>query len=146
MGNRTVALVKRELDREKPALIRMHQLDLFRDTLGEDVDPTGLLQSAMRIIGDEGSGVIVLINHAQPDTLSWTSSGGATVARSAELVSFASAEGPGRGTGSALVPASALARTYVDYRADEFERARIACTHPRFFGAYHCSPALGIGR
>jgi 3,4-dihydroxy 2-butanone 4-phosphate synthase/GTP cyclohydrolase II len=50
----------------------MHQLDLFRDTLGEDVAQTGLLQSAMRMIGEEGNGMIVLINHAQPDTLSWT--------------------------------------------------------------------------
>ncbi len=72
VGSRTVALVKGVLKDAVPALVRMHQLDLFRDTLGEDVEHTGLLQSAMRIIGEEGRGIIVLINHAQPDTLSWT--------------------------------------------------------------------------
>jgi len=72
VGNRTVALVKGTIAEGTPALVRMHQLDLFRDTLGEDVEQTGLLQSAMRIIGEEGRGVIVLINRAQPDTLSWT--------------------------------------------------------------------------
>jgi 3,4-dihydroxy 2-butanone 4-phosphate synthase/GTP cyclohydrolase II len=72
VGNRTVALIKGKLSPDKPALVRMHQLDLFRDTLGEDVAQTGLLQSAMRMIGEEGNGMIVLINHAQPDTLSWT--------------------------------------------------------------------------
>ena len=72
VGNRTVALIKGTIASDRPALVRMHQLDLFRDTLGEDVEQTGLLQSAMRVIAREGSGVIVLINHAQPDTLSWT--------------------------------------------------------------------------
>src|SRR5260221_11953337 len=71
VGSRTVALIKGVLATEKPALVRMHQLDLFRDTLGEAVDQTGLLQSAMNIIGDEGNGLIVLINHAQPDALAW---------------------------------------------------------------------------
>ena len=72
IGSRTVALIKGNLPTDTPALVRMHQLDLFRDTLGEDVEQPSLLQSAMRAIGEEGSGLIVLINHAQPDTLSWT--------------------------------------------------------------------------
>ena len=72
VGNRTVALIKGDLPADKPALVRMHQLDLFRDTLGEDIEQPSLLQTAMRVIGQEGSGLIVLINHAQPDTLSWT--------------------------------------------------------------------------
>ena len=72
VGNRTVALVKGEIPVGTPALVRMHQLDLFRDTLGEESAQRGLLQSAMQVIADEGSGVIVLINHSPPDTLSWT--------------------------------------------------------------------------
>lgn len=72
VGNRTVALIKGDMSPDRPALVRMHQLDLFRDTLGEEVGGPSLLQSAMSIIGEEGSGLIVLINHAQPDTLSWT--------------------------------------------------------------------------
>lgn len=71
-GNRTVALIKGSISPDEPALVRMHQLDLFGDTLGEIGEQTGLLQSAMRIISEEGSGVVVLINHSQPDTLSWT--------------------------------------------------------------------------
>ena len=72
VGNRTVALIKGTVSPNGPALVRMHQLDLFRDTLGEHGDQTGLLQSAMQTIAAEGNGIIVLINHSQPDTLSWT--------------------------------------------------------------------------
>ena len=72
VGNRTIALVKGEISADRPSLVRMHQLDLFRDTLGEVGDQTGLLQSAMKAIAEEGSGLIVLINQSPPDTLSWT--------------------------------------------------------------------------
>ena len=70
VGNKTIALIKGEIAPDQPTLVRMHQLDLFRDTLGETGEHTGLLQSAMRIIGDAGSGLVVLINQPRLDALS----------------------------------------------------------------------------
>jgi 3,4-dihydroxy 2-butanone 4-phosphate synthase/GTP cyclohydrolase II len=61
-GGQTIALVKGEISPDRPTLVRMHQLDLFGDTLGEVGDRAGLLQSAMRMIDAEGKGVVVLIN------------------------------------------------------------------------------------
>ncbi|WP_374943783.1 3,4-dihydroxy-2-butanone-4-phosphate synthase [Sphingomonas sp.] len=72
VGSKTVALVKGEVTSGEPMLVRMHQLDLFRDTLGEVGADTGLLQSAMRTIGEAGNGVIVLINPSRPDALTRT--------------------------------------------------------------------------
>lgn len=72
VGNRTVALLKGDVSPDKSVLVRMHQLDLFRDTLGEETEQAGLLQSAMRVIGAEGNGVIVLINQPHADALSRT--------------------------------------------------------------------------
>jgi 3,4-dihydroxy 2-butanone 4-phosphate synthase/GTP cyclohydrolase II len=72
VGNKTVALLKGEVSADKPTLVRMHQLELFRDTLGEIDEHAGLLQSAMRIIGDQGCGLVVLINQPRLDALSRT--------------------------------------------------------------------------
>lgn len=66
-GNETIALLKGAIDPGKPTLVRMHQLDIFDDTLGEITSRTGLLQSAMREIEKVGSGVVVIINKAMPD-------------------------------------------------------------------------------
>jgi 3,4-dihydroxy 2-butanone 4-phosphate synthase/GTP cyclohydrolase II len=62
VGNETVALVKGQVSADHPTLVRMHQLDLFADTLGEVGERTGILQRAMREIEAEGSGVVVIIN------------------------------------------------------------------------------------
>jgi 3,4-dihydroxy 2-butanone 4-phosphate synthase / GTP cyclohydrolase II len=57
-----VALVKGDIDPKKPTLVRMHSLNLLSDMLGDTGAPgTGVLQSAMRQVGEEGSGVVVLI-------------------------------------------------------------------------------------
>jgi 3,4-dihydroxy 2-butanone 4-phosphate synthase/GTP cyclohydrolase II len=65
-----VALVKGAIDASKPTLVRMHQLSLFADAFGEEGGRGGLLRGAMKIIGEEGSGVIVVLNRAMPDALS----------------------------------------------------------------------------
>lgn len=62
----TMALVKGRIDPEKPTLVRMHALSLFDDVFGHDTERNGLLEGAMRIIGDEGRGVVVLLNRASP--------------------------------------------------------------------------------
>jgi 3,4-dihydroxy 2-butanone 4-phosphate synthase/GTP cyclohydrolase II len=58
----TMALVKGHIDPAKPTLVRMHALSIFDDVFAQETDRQGLLEGAMRIIGEEGSGVVVLIN------------------------------------------------------------------------------------
>src|SRR3712207_5417656 len=70
LGNEQIALVKGKVDPAKPTLVRMHALSLFSDAFAETGARTGLLQGAMKIIGEEGSGVIVVINRPMPDALS----------------------------------------------------------------------------
>ena len=62
----TMALVKGHIDPEKPTLVRMHALSIFEDVFAQDTERWGLLEGAMRIIGDEGAGVVVLINRPSP--------------------------------------------------------------------------------
>ncbi|MEA3049144.1 MAG: 3,4-dihydroxy 2-butanone 4-phosphate synthase / cyclohydrolase [Sphingomonadales bacterium] len=66
VGRETVALVKGELDPSRPTLVRMHQLNLFADALGEANARSGLLPGAMRAIAEEGAGVIVCLDRQAP--------------------------------------------------------------------------------
>ena len=70
LGNEQIALVKGKVDPSKPTLVRMHALNFFSDAFGESGERAGLLQGAMKIIGEEGAGVIVVINRPMPDALS----------------------------------------------------------------------------
>jgi len=63
----TMALVKGHIDPDKPTLVRMHALSVFDDVFARDTERQGLLEGAMRIIGEEGAGVVVLINRPAPD-------------------------------------------------------------------------------
>jgi len=63
----TMALVKGHVDPEKPTLVRMHSLSIFDDVFARKTDRNALLQGAMRIIGEEGAGVVVLINRPSRD-------------------------------------------------------------------------------
>jgi 3,4-dihydroxy 2-butanone 4-phosphate synthase/GTP cyclohydrolase II len=69
-GEEQLALVHGMLDPEKPALVRMHSLDLFADVIGESSPRSGVLQGAMRMIEQEGSGVVVALHAAAPGSLS----------------------------------------------------------------------------
>ena len=69
-GEEQLALVHGGLDPEGPVLVRMHSLDLFTDVLGEAGARSGLLQRAMRIIEEEGAGVVVALHAASPGSLS----------------------------------------------------------------------------
>ncbi|MET0309728.1 MAG: 3,4-dihydroxy-2-butanone-4-phosphate synthase [Sphingomonas sp.] len=62
-----VALVKGRVDPDKPTLVRMHALSPFGDIFGEAGDRGGLLRRSMEIIGQEGAGVVVVINKPRPD-------------------------------------------------------------------------------
>src|SRR3990170_5334279 len=63
----TMALVKGHIDPARPTLVRMHALSVFDDVFARDTERHGLLEGAMRIIGEEGAGVVVLINRPAPD-------------------------------------------------------------------------------
>ena len=65
-GDEQVALLKGKIDPEKPTLVRMHNQTLFTDVFGEQSDRAGLLQGSMVLIGEDGSGVIVVINGPLP--------------------------------------------------------------------------------
>ncbi len=68
-GSEQVALVKGLIDPGKPTLVRMHALSPFADLFGEGGTRGGLLSKSMRIIGEEGAGVVVVINRPRPDGL-----------------------------------------------------------------------------
>ena len=69
-GEEQLALVYGTLDASKPVLVRMHSLDLFADLFGEKGAKSGLLQGAMRMIEEEGSGAVVTLHAAAPGSLS----------------------------------------------------------------------------
>jgi 3,4-dihydroxy 2-butanone 4-phosphate synthase / GTP cyclohydrolase II len=70
LGNEQVALVKGVIDPSKPTLVRMHQLSLFSDAFGEATMRGGMLQRAMKLIAEEGTGVIVVLNRPMPGAVS----------------------------------------------------------------------------
>ncbi|MEO5640356.1 MAG: 3,4-dihydroxy-2-butanone-4-phosphate synthase [Sphingomicrobium sp.] len=55
------ALVHGTLNVTEPVLVRMHSVDIFTDMLGEAGERAGLLQGAMKMIEEKGSGVIVTL-------------------------------------------------------------------------------------
>ncbi len=66
-----LALVKGDLARPGPVLVRMHALNVLDDVLGDTQGAHhGELQRAMEIIGAEERGVVVLIREPRPKTLS----------------------------------------------------------------------------
>lgn len=56
-----LVLQKGHIDPENPTLVRMHALSVFDDIFGQAERPSGMLAQSMRIIGEEGSGLIVMI-------------------------------------------------------------------------------------
>ncbi len=57
-----IALVKGDLSKPGPVLVRMHALNVLDDVLGDLKDGrAGQLQASMRMIAEEGRGVVVLI-------------------------------------------------------------------------------------
>ena len=69
-GEEQLALVHGMLETDQPVMVRMHSLDLFADVLGEACPRSGVLQGAMRMIEQHGSGVVVTLHAAAPGSLS----------------------------------------------------------------------------
>ncbi len=66
-----VALVKGDLHGEEPVLVRMHAMSVLDDVLGDaESGRAGELSAAMRMIGEAGRGVAVLIREPLPTSLS----------------------------------------------------------------------------
>lgn len=65
-----IALVRGDISRDKPVLVRMHALDVLSDVLGDAGDArTGSLHKAMQAVGEAGSGVIVVLREPRPSAL-----------------------------------------------------------------------------
>ena len=56
-----IALVKGDLSGPEPVLVRVHAINVFDDILGATGPRSHLLEESMRVISEEGRGVIVLI-------------------------------------------------------------------------------------
>jgi 3,4-dihydroxy 2-butanone 4-phosphate synthase/GTP cyclohydrolase II len=66
-----IALIKGDVATPGPVLVRMHALNVLDDVLGDrSVGRGGVLHSAMRMIGEAGRGVVVLIREPRPTSLS----------------------------------------------------------------------------
>jgi 3,4-dihydroxy 2-butanone 4-phosphate synthase/GTP cyclohydrolase II len=61
-GTEQIALIKGHIDPNKPTLVRMHAMNVFADMFGEQGKRRGLLERSMEIIGEAGSGVVVLLS------------------------------------------------------------------------------------
>ena len=59
-GAEHIVLTKGDLTAEGPVMVRMHALDPLHDVLGIGREDAGELSAAMRLIADEGRGVVVL--------------------------------------------------------------------------------------
>jgi 3,4-dihydroxy 2-butanone 4-phosphate synthase/GTP cyclohydrolase II len=69
-GEEQLVLVHGAIDPTEPVMVRMHSLDLFADVIGESCQRSGVLQGAMRMIEQHGSGVVVALHAAAPGSLS----------------------------------------------------------------------------
>ncbi|MBV9569840.1 MAG: 3,4-dihydroxy-2-butanone-4-phosphate synthase [Alphaproteobacteria bacterium] len=61
-----IALVKGEVTGPEPALVRMHAINVFSDVLHWAEHEHDVLGAAMRIIGEQGRGVVVLLRSTRP--------------------------------------------------------------------------------
>ncbi len=67
-----LALIKGLITDENPTFVRVHSFNPMSDLLGEKIldKPENILSKSMKIISDEGKGVIILINDSYRDFLS----------------------------------------------------------------------------
>jgi len=65
-GAEHIALVKGAVDDGAPVLVRVHPYNVVNDLLGEVNARGGLLYRAMRLIGEEERGVVVIIRDTEP--------------------------------------------------------------------------------
>ncbi|HEX3652746.1 MAG TPA: 3,4-dihydroxy-2-butanone-4-phosphate synthase [Rhizomicrobium sp.] len=61
-----IALIKGDITGSEPVLVRMHAINVFSDILDWAQHEHDVLGTAMRIIGEAGRGVVVLLRQARP--------------------------------------------------------------------------------
>ncbi len=61
-----IALIKGDITGAEPVLVRMHAINVFSDILDWAEHEHGVLGTAMRIIGEAGRGVVVLLRQSRP--------------------------------------------------------------------------------
>ncbi len=64
------ALIKGEIDPDKPTLVRVHRVDFAADIMGGYGARAGLIDKALEEIEAEGAGVLVLLRDLVPDAIS----------------------------------------------------------------------------
>ena len=69
-GVEHAALIKGDIDPNKPTLVRVHRVEFAADVLGGYGPRAGLIEKAIAEIDREGAGVLVLIRDLAPDGLS----------------------------------------------------------------------------
>lgn len=66
-----IALVKGDVTAGEPVMVRMHALNVLDDVLGDSSSgKSGELENSMRMIGEDGCGVVVLIREPYAQSLS----------------------------------------------------------------------------
>ena len=65
-----IVLIKGEVGNGKPVLVRMHALNVLDDVLSDASGKADELHKAMKMVADEGRGIIVLIREPLPTSLS----------------------------------------------------------------------------
>ncbi|HEX4695162.1 3,4-dihydroxy-2-butanone-4-phosphate synthase [Sphingomonas sp.] len=65
-GTEQIALIKGRIDPDQPTLVRMHAMNVFADIFGEEGPRGALLARSMELIGEAGSGVVVLLSQTGP--------------------------------------------------------------------------------
>jgi 3,4-dihydroxy 2-butanone 4-phosphate synthase/GTP cyclohydrolase II len=66
-GTETTALVKGAIASDRPTLVRMHRFSAYADSFGDVAARRDLLSRSMEIIGEAGSGVLIIVNGPMPD-------------------------------------------------------------------------------
>lgn len=71
-----LALVKGNVSKDGPVLVRVHVLNVLNDVLGVGSASTSTVERSMRAIAEEGRGVIVLIRDLRPKAIAdWVARG-----------------------------------------------------------------------
>ena len=65
-----IALVKGNVADGKPVMVRVHAMNVIEDVLGDHGGRSGVLHSAMRMIGEAERGVVILIREPRATALS----------------------------------------------------------------------------
>src|SRR3546814_12768827 len=66
-GTEQIALQKGRISLDTPTLVRMHQFSPFTDLLGQEGPRSKLLSRSMELIGEAGSGVVLILNRTTLD-------------------------------------------------------------------------------